>query len=47
MIPVVGFLRLILERDGGVWSALDVEEVTVKRQVTFLPNSALLEAGRC
>lgn len=47
MIFVVGFLRLVLERDGRVGSAHDGEEITVKRQVIFLPNSALAEAEEC
>lgn len=47
MISVVGFLRLVLEREGRVGSAHDAEEVTIKRQVTFLPDSALAEAEAC
>lgn len=45
IISVVGFLRLVLQGDGSVGLAMDLEEVAVELQDRLFTDSALVEPG--
>jgi hypothetical protein len=43
----VGFVRLVLQGDGGAGLAVDALEVAVEVQAGLLADSAPVEAGGC